>query len=194
MKDHAALFRQTIQNVYAVFGEKSARTYDVNPRTSRGAWETKFSVAALDIQASALMNRPGSESSKGGGEIRELFLFTPLTDAEMRDSVSKRTASSTQTGIRWTKFRQLVDPIIDGTVVGPRFFDYAFRKALYEKSDMCQLCKNQIHLFEDCTVDHIIPYSKAGKTIPDNGQLAHRGCNAKKNAQMPTLAGPVMTS
>jgi hypothetical protein len=189
LKDHAALFRQTIQNVYAVFGEKSARTYDVNPRTNRGAWETKFSVAALDIQASALMNRPAPKVQKAAEQIRELFLFTWLTDAEMRDSVSKRTASSTQTGIRWTKFRQLVDPIIDGTMIEPRFFDYAFRKALYENSDMCQLCKNQIHLFEDCTVDHIMPYSKGGKTVPENGQLAHRGCNAKKNAQMPTVAG-----
>jgi len=29
---------------------------------------------------------------------------------------------------------------------------------------------------------HIVPYSKGGKTTPDNGQLAHRGCNASKNA------------
>ena len=29
---------------------------------------------------------------------------------------------------------------------------------------------------------HIVPYSKGEKTTPDNGQLAHRGCNASKNA------------
>jgi hypothetical protein len=194
LKAHATLFRQTIQNVYAVFGEKSARLYDVNPRTNRGAWETKFSVAALDIQASALMNRPAPKVQQAAEQIRELFLFTWLTDTEMRDSISKRTASSAQTRIRWTKFRELVDPIIDGTVIEPRFFDYGFRKALYEKSDMCQLCKNQIHVFDDSTVDHIIPYSKGGKTVPENGELAHRGCNAKKNAQMPTLAGAAVTS
>lgn len=171
LRAHATLFRQTIQNVYAVFGEKSARLYDVNPRTNRGSWETKFSVAALDIQASALMNRPAQKVQQAAEQIREFFLFTWLTDAEMRDSVSKRTASSAQTRIRWTKFREFVDPIIDGTVIEPRFFDYGFRKALYEKSDMCQLCKNQIHVFDDCTVDHIIPYSKGGKTVAENGQL-----------------------
>jgi hypothetical protein len=194
LKTHATLFRQTVQNVYAVFGEKSARLYDVNNRTNRGAWETKFSVAAFDIQASSLMNRPAPKVQQAAEQIRELFLFTWLTDTAMRDSVSKRTASSAQTRIRWTKFRELVDPIIDGTVIEPRFFDYGFRKALYEKSDMCQLCKNQIHVFDDGTVDHIIPYSKGGKTVPENGQIAHRGCNAKKNAQMPTLAGAVVTS
>jgi 5-methylcytosine-specific restriction endonuclease McrA len=166
----------------------------VNPRTQRGAWETKFSVAALDIQASALMNRPAPKVQQAAEQIRELFLFTWLTDVEMRDSVSKRTASSAQTRVRWTKFRELVDPIIDGAIIEPRFFDYGFRKALYDKSDICQLCRNQIHTFEDCTVDHITPYSKGGKTVPENGQLAHRGCNAKKNAQMPTLAGGAVTS
>jgi hypothetical protein len=44
---------------------------------------------------------------------------------------------------------------------------------------------NQIHSFEDSTVDHITPYSKGGKTVPANAQLAHRACNARKNAQMP---------
>jgi 5-methylcytosine-specific restriction endonuclease McrA len=194
LKAHATLFRQTMQNVYAVFGEKSARLYEVNPRTNRGSWETKFSVTALDIQASALMNRPTTKVQKAAEQIRELFLFTLLTDNEMRDSISKRTASSVQTRIRWTKFRQLVDPIIEGTIVEPRFFEYEFRKELYEKSDLCQLCKNEIHTFEDCTVDHIIPYSKSGKTVPENAQLAHRGCNAKKNAQIPTLTGAVATS
>ena len=194
LKAHAILFRQTMQNVYAVFGERSARLYDVSPRTNKGSWETKFSVTALDIQASALMNRPATKVQKAAEQIRELFLFTLLTDDEMKDAISKRTASSAQTRIRWTKFRQLVDPIIDGTIIEPRFFEYEFRKELFEKSDTCQLCKNEIHIFDDCTIDHIVPYSKGGKTVPENAQLAHRGCNAKKNAQMPTLAGVVAAS
>lgn len=194
LKNHANFFKQTMQNVYAVFGEKSARLYDVNPRTNKGSWETKFSITALNIQASALMNRPSTKVQKAAEQIRELFLFTLLTDTEIQDSISKRTASSAQTRIRWTKFRQMVDPIVEGTIIEPRFFDYEFRKELFEKSEVCQLCKNEIHTFEDCTVDHIIPYSKGGKTVPENAQLAHRGCNAKKNAQMPTLAGAVAGS
>jgi len=193
LKADAALFRQTMQNVYAVFGERSARLYEVNPRTNKGGWETKFSVTALDIQASALMNRSTVKVQKAAEQIRELFLFTLLSDTEMRDSISKRTASSAQTRVRWTKFRQLVDPIIDGTIIEPRFFEYEFRRDLFEKSDLCQLCKNEIHTLEDCTVDHIIPYSKGGKTVPENAQLAHRGCNAKKNAQVPTPVGAVAT-
>ena len=184
LKTHAALFRQTMQNIYAVFGPNSARYYDVNPRTNNGDWDTKFSVTVLDIQAAALIDRPPAKVQQTAEQIRELFLFTMLTDAEMQDAISRRTGSTTQTKIRFTKFRQLVDPIIDGIQIEPRFYNYAFRKELWNKSHMCQLCKNEIHLFEDTTVDHAFPYSKGGKTVPENGQLAHRCCNARKNASV----------
>ena len=37
-------------------------------------------------------------------------------------------------------------------------------------------------IVDDSMVDHIIPYSKNGKTVSGNGQLSHRSCNASKNA------------
>jgi hypothetical protein len=174
-----------MQNVYAVFGSNSARLYEVNPRTNNGDWDSKFSVTALDIQAAALMNKPPAKVQLAAEQIRELFLFTMLTDVEMQDAISRRTGSTVQTKIRFTKFKALVDAILDGVLIEPRFFDLQFRKELWNKTHVCQLCKNEIHLFEDSTVDHIIPYSKNGKTVPVNGQLAHRCCNARKNAQLP---------
>jgi 5-methylcytosine-specific restriction endonuclease McrA len=184
LKAHTALLKQTMQNIYADFGDKSARLYEVNARSNKGAWDTKFSVMALDIQASALMGRSTIKVQQAAEQIRELFLFTLLTDTEMQDAISKRTGSTVQTKLRWTKFRASVDPIIDGSMVEPRFFDFVVRKDLYEKSSVCQICKNQIHTLDDSTVDHIVPYSKGGKTSPNNAQLAHRSCNASKNAQL----------
>lgn len=186
LKAHAGLFKQTMQNIYAVFGEKAARLYEISPRNNKGAWDSKFSVTALDMQASALINRPPAKVQKAAEQIRELFLFTLLTDAELQDAISRRTGSTAQTKIRWNKFRSLVDPIIDGTLIEPRFFEFGFRKDFFDKSPICRLCNNEIHSLDDSTVDHVIPYSKGGKTIASNGQLAHRCCNARKNAQMPT--------
>ena len=175
-----------MQNIYAVFGPKSARGYEVNPRTNNGVWDSKFSVTVLDIQASALMNRSPAKVQLEAEQIRELFLFTMLTDVEMQDAISRRTGSTAQTKIRFAKFKAMVDPIIEGAIVEPRFFEFQFRKELWNKSHVCQLCKNEIHSFDDSTVDHILPYSKKGKTVAENAQLAHRGCNARKNAQVPT--------
>jgi len=67
---------------------------------------------ALDIQASALVNQPTAKVQQSAEQIRELFLYTMLTDLEMQDAISKRTGSTLQTKIRWTKFRSLVDPVI----------------------------------------------------------------------------------
>jgi hypothetical protein len=184
LRAHALSFTQTMQNIYAVFGDKSARLYEVNPRTNTGGWDMKFSVTAFDIQASALWNQPTVKVQRVAEQLRELFLFTLLTDADLQTSITKATGSAAQTKTRWTKFRLLAEPIIAGTVIEPRFFDFDFRKHLYDASRTCQLCKNEIHSLEDSTVDHIVPYSKGGKTTASNGQLAHRGCNASKNAKL----------
>jgi hypothetical protein len=132
LKIHAALLKQTMQNIYAVFGDKSARLYEINPRTNKGAWDSKFSVMALDIQASTLINRSTSKIQQSAEQIRELFLFIMLTDAGLQDAISKRTASTLQTKLRWTKFRALVDPIIDGTLLEPRFFDFVSHYSLQQ--------------------------------------------------------------
>ena len=181
----ANIFKQAIQNIYAVFGAHSARLYSVDDKSNKGAWDTKFSVAALDIQASALVGKPAAKVQAVAEQIREQYLYLLLTDLMLQAAISKQTGGTTQTKYRWSALKTFADPIIDGQIVEPRFFEYAFRQQLFEQSPLCKLCRNQIHSFEDSTVDHIHPYSKGGKTIPENGQLAHRNCNARKNMSLP---------
>jgi len=63
-----------------------------------------------------------------------------------------------------------------------RAFPTAFKMSLWasERDHLCGICGKPILSFEDCEVDHIIPYSKGGTTTPDNAQLTHRNCNRKK--------------
>jgi hypothetical protein len=181
-----SIFKQAIQNMYAVFGANSARLYSLDPRSNKGAWDTKFSVAALDIQASAVVGKPPAKVQAAAEQIREQYLYTLLTDPMLQAAISKQTGATVQTKYRWTAFKTLADPIIDGQLLEPRFFDYAFRRQLFDRSPLCKICGNEIHAFEDSTVDHIHPYSKDGKTVQDNGQLAHRSCNARKNMSLPS--------
>jgi hypothetical protein len=185
IKAQASIFRQTIQNIYAVFGTNSARLYNFDPRTNRGAWETKFSVAAFDIQASALLGKSAARVQGVAEQLREQYLFLLLTDPMLQAAISKTAGGSSQTKYRWNTFKNAAEPIIDGYTVEPRFFDYAYRRELFDQSQECKICGNQIHAFDDSTVDHIHPYSKGGKTVRENGQLAHRGCNARKNMSVP---------
>jgi hypothetical protein len=177
----ANIFRQTVLNIYNVFGFHSARLYNADPRTHKGAWDTKFSVAALDIQAGALVGKPCGKVQAVAEQIREQYLYSLLSDPLLQSAISKQTGSTTHTKYRWTTFKSIVEPYIEGTLIEPRFFDITFRQHRFDESPICKLCGNQIHTFEDTTVDHILPYSKAGKTVPESGQLAHRSCNARKN-------------
>lgn len=56
------------------------------------------------------------------------------------------------------------------------------RKILIRKQGMrCGICGLPISKMEDCTVDHIVPRYKGGKTTLGNCQLAHTLCNLLKD-------------
>jgi hypothetical protein len=185
IKEQELMFLQTMRNVYTVFGLHSGRLYSIPPGSRDGRWDTKFSIAALEIQASALLGQEPARVQKVADQIQEHFLFLLLTDKAMKEAISQHTGGSAPTKLRWTKFKSIIQPLLANVVLEPRFFDFQFRKQLYDKNPICAICRNQIHSLEDSTVDHIIPYSKGGKTVPKNGQLSHRSCNAIKNATVP---------
>ena len=156
--------------------------YNVPPEGPAGKWDTKFSIAALEIQGSALLRQEPAIVQQVADQIREHFLFLLLTDNAIQDAISKHTSGRAATTLRWTKLKSVIQPLLDNVVKEPRFFSFQFRKGLYDKNPICAICANQIHSLEDSTVDHIDPYSKGGKTVPENGQLTHSYCNAIKNA------------
>lgn len=67
-----------------------------------------------------------------------------------------------------------------------RFYPRSLTKEIYklEKANngqvICRICHKPIETFSDCSADHIVPYSKGGKTTLSNMQLAHKSCNSKK--------------
>lgn len=180
------MFLQTVQNVCTVFGSKAGRVYRrVNSQQPDGRWEDKFSVAAFDIQASALLAQPTPKVQVAQEQIEAAYIQFLLANPKVMEAISGQgTTKREPTRLRWFGFKPVVDEILGGTVTEPRFFPYELRKELFEKSDTCQLCRNQIYSFDDCTVDHVRAYSRGGKTVRDNAQLAHRYCNALKSASV----------
>ena len=184
----ANMFRQTMQNVWTVFGENSARLYSTGTEdqpTVDGKWEPKFSISALDIQASGLSGQNPGKVQFAAEQIREMYVLFLLTQPQVRLAISRQPAGTAATKLRWTRFKTQVQDILDGTNVEPRFFTLEFRRQLFQNDASCKICGNQIHVFEDSTVDHKHPYSLGGRTILENAQLAHRSCNAQKAIRLP---------
>lgn len=65
---------------------------------------------------------------------------------------------------------------------GPRCFPENVKEELWAAGHICGICGGEIASYTDAEVDHIVPYSKGGKTTKDNAQLAHAACNNLKRA------------
>ena len=62
-----------------------------------------------------------------------------------------------------------------------RAFPEAERKRKYKEQDgICPICGKKF-AFEDMAGDHIVPWSKGGKTVYENLQMLCKGCNAGKS-------------
>lgn len=63
-----------------------------------------------------------------------------------------------------------------------RFFSKEDRLSLWNNSlKICAICNQKILDFDDCEVDHIIPYSLGGQTSIENAQITHKICNRIKS-------------
>ena len=64
-----------------------------------------------------------------------------------------------------------------------RNFDESQRQVIYRKDKgVCQICGKECD-WNDWEADHIVPWSKGGKTEIENGQVLCPTCNAKKGAK-----------
>jgi hypothetical protein len=182
------MFKQTMQNIYAVFGsEHAARLYNRGGELTsdrNGKWDTKFSVSALDIQASAMIGQNPAKVQAVAEQLKEAYLLYLLSNRQVGEAITQRPAGASATRTRCLGYKAQVQEILGSTRLEPRFFSYEYRKSLFDTDPICKLCHNPIHSFEDCAVDHILPYSRGGKTEPINAQLAHRTCNAIKCANI----------
>lgn len=110
----SSLFRQTMQNVYAAFGEHAAQIYSIQAGAAyeSGKWDAKFSISALDIQASALIGYHPSKVQAASKSIVEAYKFYLVTNPQVTDAISSRPASAKATKTRWFGFKVIVQEIM----------------------------------------------------------------------------------
>lgn len=111
------MFRQTMQNVYTVFGENAGKLYSVEDSATQneGRWERKFSISALDIQASALIGHPPAKVQPVASSICEAYKFYIATNPQIRTAISRRPAGTEATKTRWFGFKTIVQEILSNS-------------------------------------------------------------------------------
>lgn len=77
----------------------------------------------------------------------------------------------------------------DEKILSPRAFDDATKRSKFEEQEhKCAYCGNEIPDLKSAHADHIVPWSKGGKTEYGNLQILCVKCNCKKSAEQEAVA------
>ena len=77
-----------------------------------------------------------------------------------------------------------IDSLLDKFLVEPRLFTPAQKKRKLEmQAGCCALCDKPIYEHQSYEGDHILPWSKGGKTTMENLNVVHRDCHQAKSSR-----------
>jgi hypothetical protein len=182
-KEYEDRFSHCVDLVKVVFGETAFRRY-INPTKENevGNWTTtRINMALFDIQMCCFANYTKNDILRNSDFIREAMLELMTTNQEFIDSILITTSNKETLKTRFKIWFDKLDEIVGNKGYQQRNFSYAIKKELFDKNPVCAISGQRILSIEDSEVDHILPYSKGGKTEIENAQLVLRYFNRAKN-------------
>lgn len=182
-KEYRNRFNDCIDLVKVVFGETAFRRYIPSDKErEQGNWTTtRINMALYDIQMCGFVNYSKNEVLRNADFIREAMIELMINNREFIDSILIQTSNKEVLKKRFKIWFEKLDEIIGNNGYEQRTFSYQVKKELFDKNPVCAISGQRILAIEDAEVDHIVPFSKGGKTEMDNAQLVLRYFNRAKN-------------
>jgi 5-methylcytosine-specific restriction endonuclease McrA len=173
-------FNSTIDIIKQVLGDNAFMAFD----RSKNTILEKFSGSVYDSIIIPFSFFDKHSLIVNADKIREAILDVKRTDETYREDTYAATGSKVRVIRRIQTIYNLILNITGGNSSDNdrRLFTAEEKKELYEAGDKkCAICGNLILSIDDCEIDHIIPFTKGGKTELSNAQIAHRICNREKS-------------
>ena len=182
-KEYKNRFDDCLDLVKVVFGETAFRRYKSSDKErEQGSWTTtRINMALFDIQMCGFVNYSKNEILRNADYIREAMLDLMINNEDFIDSILIQTSSKEVMKKRFKIWLDKLDEIIGNNGYEKRTFTYQVKKELFDSKPVCSISGQRILAIEDSEVDHIIPFSKGGKTEKENAQLVLRYFNRAKN-------------
>ena len=171
----------------SVFGDKAFRRFDSSE--SGGRWRRQVNVALKDVILYGFATRLHERSKiiRKSDSIRESLLNLLVNDKDFIASIDQHTSDEDRVRYRFeTWLRELDEVLADSDNQGARLFSLKLKEELFNADPTCKICGQRLHSIDDSEVDHIEPYWKGGRTIPENARLTHRYCNRARRRQAET--------
>jgi hypothetical protein len=185
VKEYKARFEHCIDLVKTVFGENSFRRYIPGSDDEQGKWaSSQINMALFDLQMVGFVNYSKNDVLANADAIREELLTLMTTDIQFQNLIGFKTSDTDNVKKRFRIYMDMLDRIIGDPKYTQRTFTYSVKEQLFKDNPYCAISKQKILAIEDSEVDHIIPYSKGGKTELSNAQLVLRYFNRSKSDKM----------
>lgn len=166
---------------HSVFGKQAFRKFSVLEKNDvHGRWANRINVSLMEVQMCGFQHYSKSQIIPKVDDIRNAMIEL-LLEQKFNETISIRTNDRDHLVYRHKTWFSKLESIITHSKPEPRIFPVSLKKEMYKANTTCALCDQEIHTLDDCELDHITPYSKGGKTIRENAQIAHRYCNRRKN-------------
>lgn len=173
-------FNSTIDIIKQVLGDDAFMAFDRN----KNKILEKFSGSVYDSIIIPFSFFDKHSLIVNADKIREAVMKVKMEDESYREDTYAATGSKVRVIRRIQTIYNLILNITGDSFSDNdrRLFTAEEKKKLYESGDKkCAICGNLILSIDDCEIDHIIPFTKGGKTELSNAQIAHRICNREKS-------------
>ena len=178
-------FHHCLDLVKTVFGKNAFRRYIPGSGSTSGNWaDSQINMALFDIQMVGFANYSKNQILAKADYIREGLLDLMTNNQEFQNVIGFKTSDTDNVKLRFKIYMDFLERIIADHEIQERIFPLHIKDALFTKSPYCAISGQKILAIEDAEVDHIIPYSKGGKTTIDNAQLVIRYFNRAKKDQI----------
>jgi len=137
-------------------------------------------MALFDLQMCGFVNYSKNEILSNSDLIREGLLKLMIEDSLFQDLIGYKTSDTDNVKKRFAIYMSMLDGIIGDKTIKQRIFPFSLKEELFKEDPYCKISNQRILAIEDAEVDHIIPFSKGGKTEKENAQLVLRYFNRAK--------------
>lgn len=181
INEYQQVFKDTIDKVNIIFAENAFRRMKKSENSNDTMWvKTRINMALFDVQMYGFTRYDKEQLIRHSEEIREAMYDLMTTNIEFIDSIEMQTSNTDMVNRRFKMWLEKLEEIMKHETSNPRLFSDEIKQELWNENQTCKLCNQRIMNYDDAQVDHIMPYSKGGLTVKENGQLAHRYCNQHK--------------
>ena len=185
VKEYKARFEHCLDLVKVVFGDMAFRRYMPGNDGESGKWgETQINMALYDIQMVGFVNYSKNDVLAKADLIREGLLDLMTTNQQFKEQLIWQTSDTDVLKKRFRTYMDMLESIIGDPKYSQRTFPFSVKEELFKNNPYCAISKQKILAIEDSEVDHIVPYSKGGKTEISNAQLVLRYFNRAKSDKM----------